>query len=147
MVRATRTSWTGNQQAYGRPRAAYEDDDLYGRTETSPGIGQYRGRGPKGYQRSDARIIEDVCERLTEDPHVDASDIEVDVVNSEVMLTGSIKSRIVKRYVEDLVESVSGVRHVQNNLRIQPRASVLMGAGRTTGSDGNQTGGNAPIVG
>lgn len=146
MVRATRTPWTGNQQGYGRPRAAYEDDDGYGRPETNPGIGQYRGRGPKGYQRSDARIIEDVCERLTEDPHVDASDLDVAVMNGEVTLTGSIKSRIVKRYVEDLVESVSGVRHVQNNLRIKPRASVLMGAGRTTGSGDDQTGGNTPIV-
>lgn len=148
MTRAIRPPWTDDQQAYDSPRARYDvDDHRYGRGYGSVRIGEHRGRGPKGYRRSDARIIEEVCERLTEDPHIDASDMEVHVAGGEVTLTGSIKSRIVKRYVEDLVESVSGVRHVQNNLRIQPRASVLMGASRTTGSSGDQTGGgNTPII-
>ena len=34
---------------------------------------RYRGRGPKGYRRSDARIREDVCDRLTEAPDVDVA--------------------------------------------------------------------------
>jgi osmotically-inducible protein OsmY len=94
-------------------------------------------------QRSDDRIREDVCERLTEDPHIDASDIEVAVEGGEVTLIGSIKSRTVKHYVEDLVERVSGVRHVQNNLRIQQRAGVLMGAGRIRGRNGGRAGGGS----
>ena len=37
----------------------------------------YAGRGPRGYRRSDDRIGEDVCDRLTDDPALDASGIEV----------------------------------------------------------------------
>lgn len=81
--------------------------------------GPHRGRGPKGYQRSDSRIHEDICERLTDDPFIDASEIEVDVSEREVTLSGSVASRGLRRRVEDLAELVSGVTHVQNNLRVR----------------------------
>jgi hypothetical protein len=81
--------------------------------------GAHRGRGPKGYKRSDERIHEDVCERLTEDPFIDASNIEVAVTEGEVTLNGTVSSRGLKRRAEDLAEMASGVAHVQNNLRVQ----------------------------
>jgi osmotically-inducible protein OsmY len=82
------------------------------------GRGQYTGRGPKGYQRSDERIREDVCDRLADDPHIDASDIEISVQNAEVTLSGFVRSRYDKRHAEDVVETISGVRDVNNALRI-----------------------------
>ncbi|MCB5175837.1 BON domain-containing protein [Microvirga lenta] len=88
-------------------------------SESRSGEGQHRGRGPKGYQRSDERIHEDVCERLTDDPLIDASEIGVEVKEREVTLSGSVASRGLKHRVEDIVETVSGVSHVQNNLRIR----------------------------
>jgi osmotically-inducible protein OsmY len=78
---------------------------------------QHRGRGPKGYMRSDERIKEDVNDRLTDDGSLDASEIEVEVSNREVTLSGTVSSRFDKRRAEDLAESVSGVSHVQNNIR------------------------------
>ena len=78
----------------------------------------FRGRGPKGYQRSDERIHEDVCERLAMDHDVDASDIEVQVSGATVTLTGTVNHRSAKRRAEDLAEAVTGVRDVQNNLRV-----------------------------
>ena len=78
------------------------------------------GRGPKNYVRSDERIREDVCERLSYDPYVDASDIEVIVRNGEVTLSGSVDSRQSKRLAEDVTSDVLGVRDVHNTLRIQP---------------------------
>src|SRR5690606_8918747 len=63
----------------------------------------YRGRGPKGFQRSDERILEEVCERLTDDPRVDASDISVICLAGLITLTGSVESRACKYLVEDLV--------------------------------------------
>ena len=78
----------------------------------------YRGLGPKNYRRSDERIREDVCERLTLDHYVDASDIEVEVREGVVMLSGSVEDRRTKRRAEDVAESVNGVRDVQNQIRV-----------------------------
>jgi hypothetical protein len=82
--------------------------------------GPYAGRGPKGYRRSDERIQEDICERLTEHPSIDASDIEVTVGDGDVTLTGRVESRAVKHLTEVMVETVSGVKEVHNQLRIGP---------------------------
>ncbi|MGN6470481.1 MAG: BON domain-containing protein [Rhizobiaceae bacterium] len=88
---------------------------------------EHRGRGPKGYVRSDARIEEDVNDRLTDDGMLDASDIDVQVADREVTLTGTVTSRMAKRRAEDIVDSVSGVEHVQNNLRVIKPSSVALG--------------------
>lgn len=81
----------------------------------------YRGRGPKNYQRSDERIREEVCERLTMDHDVDASDIEVSVNGGVVTLEGSVNERHAKRIAEDIADGVRGVTDVQNNLRVNRR--------------------------
>ena len=93
--------------------AGYSQNDDYAQG------GQHRGRGPKGYSRSDERVREDVSDRLADDPMVDASDIEVQVSQGEVTLSGHVDSRTAKRRAEDCAEGVSGVRHVQNNLRVK----------------------------
>lgn len=80
--------------------------------------GQHRGKGPKGYRRSDERIKEDINDRLSDDHYVDASDIDVQVSNGEVTLTGTVEDRQSRRRAEDLAEFVSGVTYVQNNIRI-----------------------------
>lgn len=80
--------------------------------------GPFTGVGPKGYQRSDERIFEDVCERLTQHGQIDASDIEVSVKNGEVTLSGSIEDRYTKRMAEDLVDDVRGVKDVHNDLKV-----------------------------
>ncbi len=81
--------------------------------------GEHHGKGPKGYQRSDERIREDVSEALYHDGDVDASDIEIEVSSGELTLTGTVASRMEKRHVEEVAERCSGVRDVQNRLRIQ----------------------------
>ena len=88
---------------------------------------EHRGRGPKGYKRSDGRITEDVNDRLTEDPYLDASDVEVKVKDGEVTLDGFVPSREDKRRAEDLADTVLGVSHVQNNLRVRPASSIPAG--------------------
>ncbi len=95
-------SWFGNDEAERRRR---QD-------------ARHEGRGPKGYRRSDDRIREDVSDRLTDDPFIDASEIEIQVSDAEVTLTGTVDSRNARRRAEDLAERVSGVTHVQNNLRV-----------------------------
>jgi len=87
--------------------------------------GQYAGRGPRGYKRSDDRIREDVCDRLTDDPRIDASDVDVAVNDGEVTLAGSVRSRDEKRFAEDLIEHLSGVRDVNNNLKVKAADEVI----------------------
>ncbi len=89
------------------------------RDEDTSRTGLHRGKGPRGYTRSDTRIQEDVCDRLYDDAFVDASDVEVKVEGSEVILSGTVHSREEKRRAEDLAEQISGVRNVQNQLRVQ----------------------------
>ena len=81
--------------------------------------GVHRGKGPKSYQRSDQRITDDINDVLTDDPYVDASEIEVIVSSGEVTLNGMVENKGIKRRVEDLVEDVSGVKHVENRLRLR----------------------------
>jgi BON domain len=81
--------------------------------------GPYRGLGPKGYRRSDERLKEIICEQLTNDPYVDASDIEVAVKSGEVTLTGSVSDRRAKWRAEDLAEACTGGAEVHNRLRVQ----------------------------
>ena len=78
----------------------------------------YRGRGPKGYRRSDERIRDEVCERLTDDRRVDASEITVEVKDGEVTLTGRVPTRDQKRQASECVEDIPGVREVFNQLQI-----------------------------
>ena len=100
--------------------------------------GSHRGRGPRGYQRPDERILEDVSDRLTDDPHIDASEGEVRAENREVTLSGTVASRFEKRHAEDVAERASGVVHVQNNLRVRQAGA---GDGATGGVAGGRTGG------
>jgi hypothetical protein len=84
---------------------------------------RYRGVGPRNYRRSDERILEDINERLTDDHHIDASDIGVKVEGGEVTLSGTVTDRAARRRAEDIAESVSGVGHVQNDLRVASRSA------------------------
>jgi len=129
------SSWFGSDEAARRR----EQDARQG----DQGAQHHRGRGPKGYTRSDERIREDVSDRLTDDPRVDASEIEVNVSGSEVTLSGTVDSREARRRAEDIAERVSGVRHVQNNLRVQRQGqsgwgsqSSASGTGTTSSAGG-----------
>jgi osmotically-inducible protein OsmY len=123
------------------------DDPARHRGQGGPQAQHHRGRGPKGYSRSDERIREDVSDRLTDDPYIDASEIEVSVSNREVTLSGSVDSREARRRAEDIAESVGGVTHVQNNLRVGQGTSggtaSTMGLGTTGGATGTGGGGAA----
>ena len=97
--------------------------------------GSYRGRGPRGYKRSDERIKEDINDRLSDDPYIDASDVEVTVASCEVTLTGTVDDRNTKRRAEDIAEDVSGVANVENRLRIRGR--TIEGATTTEPTHGS----------
>ena len=93
--------------------------------------GPHTGRGPRGYQRSDDRIREEINDRLTAHGLIDATDVECRVVNGEVTLTGYVDSRAAKRAAEDIADDLYGVREVHNHLRIRPHDGEG-GVGRTS---------------
>lgn len=131
----------------------FGDEEAERRREMDAG---HRGRGPKNYTRSDERIREDVNDRLSDDPHIDASDIEVSVSSCEVTLDGTVTERFAKRHAEDIAEMVSGVKHVQNNLRVSTPQRGIAGTmesdtGRrssaTSGAGGDTTPGTGRTPG
>lgn len=99
--------------------------------------GPHTGRGPRGYQRSNQRIEEDVCERLSQHGQLDASEIQVHVEDGEVTLTGTVSSRAEKRMAEDALDSITGIKDVHNQLRVQKDQSQQQGSsgkGQDTGN-------------
>ena len=141
--------WFGNEKAEGASTGAYRTDDRgyhdryraerarddsesvpawlsrerggYWRTYEPQGT--YSGRGPKGYQRADERVREEICDAMTDDAMLDASEITVAVTNGEVVLGGSVTSRLQKRRAEDVAERISGVKDVTNQLRVSREAN------------------------
>jgi hypothetical protein len=103
----------------------------YGRGGAPQQRGRFAGRGPKGYQRTDERVREDVCDCLMADPDIDASEIIVVVAEGEVTLDGSVPDRQTKRAAEESVEDISGVRQVHNRLRVESKSDFERG---TTGA-------------
>lgn len=100
-------------------RSWFGDDEAAHRRK----LDGHRGKGPKNYRRTDERIEEDVNDRLTDDMMVDATGISVSVSDGEVTLDGTVDSKLAKRGAEDCCDSVAGVQHVQNNLRVSSGSS------------------------
>lgn len=112
-------------ERYERPHQSYAPDYDHGRDSYrhfDSDQGRHRGKGPRNYSRSDDRITDDVNERLTADSEVDASEIDVKVEKGEVTLSGTVESKMAKRRAEDCADSVMGVKHVQNNLRMSDQS-------------------------
>jgi osmotically-inducible protein OsmY len=153
---------TGSSRSYGRTnynqgeergfwdRASDEvaswfgDDDAERRRERDRQMrNSHKGKGPRNYSRSDERIKEDINDRLSDDPFVDASDIDVTVSNGEVTLTGTVDERSSKRRAEDLAESVSGVKNVENRIRVSTTSGTygtgVTGMGSTGTSRSSST--------
>ena len=110
-----------SEEDYDRGTPFYGWNRGYGRSYGSEmqGEGLHKGKGPRNYRRSDNRIQEDINDRLTDDPDVDASEVEVVVQNGQVTLTGTVDDRQAKRRAEDIAESVSGVAHVENRIKVR----------------------------
>lgn len=92
----------------------------------------FRGTRPRGYERSDERLCELACERLTE-ADLDASDIEVKVEQGVVTLAGSVPARWMKHAAEDLIDDLGGARDIRNQLRVGARGTPAASASPTPG--------------
>ncbi len=130
----------GRSDGYGYESYGLSSSGRWGRESGVFQRGEHTGRGPRGYQRADNRVQEDVCERLAMYGQVDASDIDVSVSNGEVTLEGFVADRRQKRLAEDIIEDISGVKDVSNRLKVR-------GEGESTGSAASISGGARPSAG
>jgi hypothetical protein len=117
-----RGSWRSDTGPISARETWSSRDDEYRRERGSSGwtaeTGPHAGRGPRGYQRSDDRIREDICDRLTRHGRIDATDVNIAVNGGEVTLSGMVDTREAKRLAEDIAESVHGVRDVTNQIKV-----------------------------
>ena len=87
-----------------------------GMFETSGG--PYAGRAPKGYERSDERIREDICDELTLRPDIDPGGLSVSVADGEVTLEGAVEDLASRRLADEIASHCIGVRQVHNKLKV-----------------------------
>jgi osmotically-inducible protein OsmY len=97
-------------------------------------------RGPKGYQRSDERLREDISERLMESHDVDSSEVSVLVVSGKVTLDGTVPDRYMKHYIEDLVDACPGVQDIDNRIRVDANSGRWPEDTRSSSATGSSSG-------
>lgn len=122
-VEASRDPWRNRNWNQGSGTGMYGSDQNFRGSDYSGSQQSHRGRGPKGYTRSDERLKELICERLTDDPNIDASEVTIEVAGQSVKLTGTIDDRRAKYEIEEMVERIGGVKDIDNQLRVQSSQS------------------------
>lgn len=128
-------STLGRSGRMGRGTSSWRDDSQAG---GAAGFGDssraqgFRGRGPRGYTRSDERITEDLNERFTDDPYLDADDVQVSVSGGVATLTGTVEHRWMKHRAEDITDACGGVKDVRNEIRVSPALGRMSDKGAET---------------
>jgi osmotically-inducible protein OsmY len=117
----------GFESNYGTARSEPRRVDTLGYESSleSPIRASHRGKGPKGYARSDARVRELICEALTQHPRIDASDVEINAANGEVSLSGSVIDRWTKFAIEELAERYVQGDRIHNALKVSRRNDAM----------------------
>jgi len=73
--------------------------------------------------RSDAEVRQEAVETLTRDVRVDASHVDVHVVNGVVSLRGYVATPFERRVADEIVRRVKGVRDLRNELQVAPSST------------------------
>jgi BON domain len=123
--------WSGDEDyGYGyRGSSGYRGES---RREQPGLLRRLFKRGPKGYQRSDERLKEDISERLMQSHDVDSSEVTIAVMAGKVTLEGTVPDRYMKHYIEDLVDACPGVQDIENRIRVDATSGMSTQTGTTT---------------
>jgi osmotically-inducible protein OsmY len=103
---------------YGSGAEFYSVTGMYENPLLNKDKHSHQGKAPRSYQRTDDRILEDVCERLAAHPLIDASRMDVHVEKGEVILEGEVFDRRMKFMAEDVAANCTGVKEVHNRVLI-----------------------------
>lgn len=88
-------------------------------TEYTGQTGTGYGRTAGGETEADESLRAAISAKLDADPFLDATHIEVRVIDAEATLAGSVTARGDKRRAEDLAKDVPGVARVHDELSVQ----------------------------
>jgi len=110
------------------------------RLDRDPQFSRSLGTGaehhPEGDRRSDERLREDICEQLMRrGDDVDASEVTVEVKEGIVTLQGAVPERRMKHAIEDIVDDCTGVKDIDNRLRVTYGEHRTVHAERARGND------------
>jgi osmotically-inducible protein OsmY len=94
-----------------------EDGSYDPRSEASQE--RHAGKGPKGWSSNDS-ILAQVNEALYLHPAVDASDIDTRLEDDALVLSGHVQTLQQKKMAERIVENISGIKDVRNEIKIRP---------------------------
>ncbi len=84
------------------------------KTETQRNV---RAGGP-AEQRPDEAIWEDIHDHLSTNPDLDATEIEIEVEDGDVTLSGRVGTRESKWLAEEISRGISGVVELHNRLKV-----------------------------
>lgn len=101
--------------------------------------GPPRDTDPENLERSDDRITELLCERLHDDPDLDASEVIVSVQGGRIKLEGTVDSLPTRKAVENVAEQF-GVQDLQSDLRVRDSSEPDMHAAVGDGTDSTRQG-------
>lgn len=77
------------------------------------------GRGPKAYTRSDQSIEDELYKRLSHHPDLDAGDVQFEVKDGVITLSGFADNKFELRLAEEIAQDVLGAKEVHNELRLK----------------------------
>ena len=124
-------------ETFGYPGQSGHDvfshDDDPGRHRAAPRprhAPDHRGRAPRNYQRADESIADELIDRFTDHPELDATRILLEVEDGTVTLSGEVPARGMKHLAEDIAAAVHGVGELHNRIRADDGTSWLGPPGR-----------------
>jgi osmotically-inducible protein OsmY len=102
-----------------RGQSGYGEGGYYNQLETWKISGPHTGKGPRGYHHSDARVLEEICDRLMQHGQLDARQIQVQVEDGQVTLEGYVQNGHAKYIAQETAAQVPGAIDIHNHLRIR----------------------------
>lgn len=122
---ASRSSWSPAQQfgdedtSVQSTRGAAPYGSSSSRTTMGSSMTEHKSRkGPKGYQRSDDRLREEIVDALLSRRSIELDEVEIQVNDGSVTLTGTVQSRQQRYEIEDVADGVWGVKEITNNIKV-----------------------------
>lgn len=136
----------GGSQGWSGPGAqsgsGYGGSGRYGGAASN--LDRKNRKGPKGYERSDDRVREEIIDQLLTNAHVNLEDVSIDVSNGEVTLSGTVEDRRSRYDIEAIADGVWGVKDINNNLKVKNSREHARGGSKSdssmdAGSDGGSS--------